>query len=755
MKSTRSITSTPHTPSSESLVVTTLLCAAGSLSAQTATTKPVDKPADATELAEVIIEGSQDKIYKPDRVQTPKYTQPLRDIPQTITVVPKSVIQERGATSLRDVLRNIPGITMQAGEGGVPAGDNMSIRGFNARTDMFVDGIRDFGGYTRDPFNMEQVEVAKGPSSSNAGRGSTGGSVNMVTKTPTLEKSYAGEIGVGTSDYFRSTVDFNQPIGDHMALRVNALYHESMVPGRGEAEEERQGIAASLAFGLGTDTRLTLSYFHMDSNGMPDYGIPWVPAPGTAIDPATGTTVITTYNNGLGNHVNDDPHVPYDSYFGLLGRDYEIIRTDIATVQFEHEFNDNVKITNTVRAGQTTRDSVITAPRFLDVQAGANITYDGTINRQFQSRDQKDSILAEQINLIAKFETGLLKHDLVAGGEAIFETSKNFARAVTGTTPTTNIYNPDPGQAFTGRINRTGAYTETKALSLSAYLFDTISLGDHWQITGGARYDRFDVDYTSVTAAGVTTELDRVDSMLSWRAGLVYKPVENGSIYFGYGTSFNPSAEGLTLGTGIQAANNLDLAPEESRTMELGTKWDLLQDKLQLTAAVFRTDKTNARTFDPADTADTVVLDGSQRVQGIEFGFAGSITDKWRVFGGYTYLDSEVVESNNPREVGREVMNTPKQSANLWTVYDLPHGFQIGGGMQFTDTRYNSNSSTAREAPGFCLFDAMIGYEVNENFSLRLNLYNLADEEYIDRVGGGHFIPGAGRSAVLTASFKF
>lgn len=763
MKSTRSATSTPRTPSSESLVVTTLLCAAGSLSAQTASTKPADKPADATEMAEVIIEGTQEKIYKPDRVQTPKYTQPLRDIPQTITVVPQSVIQERGATSLRDVLRNVPGITMQAGEGGVPAGDNMSIRGFNARTDMFVDGIRDFGGYTRDPFNMEQVEVSKGPSSSNAGRGSTGGSVNMVTKTPTLEKKYAGEVGVGTSDYFRSTVDFNQPIGDHMALRVNALYHESMVPGRGEAEEERQGIAASLAFGLGTDTRLTLSYFHMDSNGMPDYGIPWVPAPAAA-----GATI---YGGGLGNHINDDPHVPYDSYFGLLDRDYEVIRTDIATIQFEHEFNDNLKLTNTVRVGQTVRDSIITAPRFRSIVVDPDgngplppisTTYDGVINRQLQSRDQKDSILAEQVNLIAKFETGLLKHDLVAGGEAIYETSKNFARRVVGTTPTTNINNPNPNQTFTGTVQRSGAYTDAESLSLSAYLFDTISLGDHWQLTGGLRYDRFDVDYKSVATtgapnfnSGAVTRLERVDEMVSWRAGLVYKPVENGSIYFGYGTSFNPSAEGLTLSTTATAANNLDIDPEQSNTMELGTKWDLLQDKLQFTAAVFRTDKTNARTFDPADTADTVVLDGSQRVQGIEFGFAGSITDKWRVFGGYTYLDSEVVESNNPLEVGREVMNTPKQSANLWTVYDLPHGFQVGGGVQFTDTRYNSNSSTAREAPGFCLFDAMVGYEVNENFSLRLNLYNLADEEYIDRVGGGHFIPGAGRSAVLTASFKF
>lgn len=738
-------------PSSDSVLFTSLLCAAGSLSAQTTTTKPAaPKPDEATELAEVVIEGTQDKVYKPDRLQTPKYTQPLRDIPQTITVVPQAVIQERGATSLRDVLRNVPGITMQAGEGGVPAGDNMSIRGFNARTDMFVDGIRDFGGYTRDPFNMEQVEVSKGPSSSNAGRGSTGGSVNMVTKTPHLEKSYAGETGVGTDGYFRTTADINQPLSDHISLRVNGLYHEAMVPDRGEAEEERHGIAAALAFGLGTDTRLTLSYFHMDSNGMPDYGIPWVPLPSTTAG------VITTYTNGLNSKINQDPGVPYDSFYGQLGRDYELIRTDIATVQFEHEFSDKVKITNTIRVGQTVRDSVITAPRFLDVQTGANITYDGTINRQLQSRDQKDSILAEQINLIAKFETGLLKHDLVMGGEAIYESSKNFARAIVGgTASTTNLWNPNPNQPFVGRIARTGAYTDTEALSLAAYAFDTISLGDHWQVTGGLRYDHFDVKYKSVSTANVGTYLDRVDEMVSWRAGLVYKPVENGSIYFGYGTSFNPSAEGLTLSTTATAANNLNIDPEQSNTMELGTKWDLLQDKLQLTAAVFRTDKTNSRTEDPATSGDTIVLDGEQRVQGLEFGFAGSITDDWRIFGGYTYLDGEVIASKNAAEINRPVSNTPDHSFNLWTVYDLPHGFQIGGGVQYTGDRNNSNLNTAREAPGFCLFDAMVGYEVNDNFSLRLNIYNLADEEYIDRVGGGHFIPGAGRSAVLTASFKF
>lgn len=740
---------------SDRVVASTLLLAAGSLSAQTASPAPA-APEGVAELPEVVVEGEQDKVYKPDRVQTPKYTQPLRDIPQTVTVVPQSVIQERNATSLRDVLRNVPGITMQAGEGGVPAGDNMSIRGFNARTDLFVDGIRDFGGYTRDPFNMEQVEVTKGPASSNAGRGSTGGSINLASKTPRLDPSYSGETGVGTSDYVRSTADVNQPLGEHSALRVNALYHEATVPGRGPANEQRQGLAASLAFGLETDTRLILSYFHMDSEGLPDYGIPWVPGPSTAAG------VTTTYQNGLGARANDIPDVSFKNFYGLRERDYERIRTDIATVQFEHDFNDNMRFTNTFRAGQTERDSVITAPRFADVQAGPNITYDGTINRNFQSRDQVDRIIADQINVIAEFETGLLRHDLVAGAEVVHETSKNFGRVVIGGTPTTTIGNPDPDQNFTGRIRRSGAYTDSEALSLSAYLFDTMSLGDHWQLTGGLRYDRYDIDYTSVAstgapayAAGARTNLSRVDEMVSWRAGLVYKPVENGSVYLGYGTSFNPSAEGLTLNNTATAANNVNLDPEQSRTIELGTKWDLLEDRLQLTAAVFRTDKTNARTEDPADPTDTVVLDGEQRVQGVEFGFAGSLTDDWRVFGGYTLLDSEVVASNNPRELGRELMNTPRHSANLWTVYDLPRGFQVGAGLQFTDSRFNSNNNAAREAPSFCLFDAMVGYEVNKNFSLRLNLYNLADKQYIDRVGGGHFIPGAGRSAVLTASYKF
>ncbi len=730
------------------LTWTSLLSVAGSLAAQTPTPAPQPKPAgEVTDLPEVVVSAETDKVYKPERLQTQKYTVPLRDVPQTITVVPKSVIQERGATSLRDVLRNVPGISIQAGEGGVPAGDNMSIRGFSARTDMFVDGIRDFGGYTRDPFNMEQVEVAKGPSSANAGRGSTGGSVNMVSKSPKLQPGYQIEAGAGTDSYFRNTLDLNQPLGEHTALRLNTLYHNADTPGRGEATEERFGLAASLAFGLETDTRFTLSYFHMEQEAMPDYGIPWVPGRSTTAG------VTTTYLNGLGSYINQAPPVSYENYYGLLARDYERTRTDIVTAQFEHDFSDKVKITNTFRVGRTVRDSVITAPRFLDVQAGANITYDGTITRQLQSRDQTDSIIADQINLTAKFETGFLKHDLVAGGEFVYETSKNYGRAGTAA-PTTNIYNPNPNQPYLGRIGRTGAYTDAESLSLSAYAFDTIHIGDQWEVSGGLRYDRFTTKYKSVTAAGVATNLGRTDEMLSWRAGVVYKPRENGSIYAAYGTSFNPSAEGLTLSTTANAANNISIDPEQSNTIEFGTKWDLLDERLQLTAALFRTTKTNARTEDVL-VNDIIVLDGEQRVQGIEFGFAGNITDKWRVFGGYAYLQSEILYSKTAAEINRPVNNTPEHTGNLWTVYDLPHGFQIGFGMQYIGTRFNGNSISSREAPAYVLFDALLGYEVNKNFSLRLNVNNLTDEEYIDRLGGGHFVPGNGRLVMLTATYKF
>lgn len=706
--------------------------------ATTAATEPPPSEENPQKLTDLIVEAARGSLYKTEKLQTPKYTVPLRDVPQTVTVVPEAVIKEQGATSLRDILKNVPGISMQAGEGGVPNGDNLSIRGFNARTDLFVDGVRDFGGYSRDPFNLEQVEVTKGPSSSNGGRGSTGGAVNLGSKMPTLKNRYELMLGGGTDHYGRATFDANQVIPgiEGAALRVNGMVHSQDVPGRDEVSQERWGIAPTIAFGLGTDTRFTLGFFHLDQENVPDNGIPFVPRTGN--------------NTGLPSGI---PNVDFDNWYGLLSRDYEDIQTSMLTGILEHDFNDDLKLRNTTRYGITERDSITTAPRFDNSGADA-----ADVRRtDWKSRDQTDTIFANQTNLRFDFETGPVKHELVSGIEISRETSRNYGRKdLNGGGPNTDLEFPNPRQPYIPNIVRDGAVTDTIADSMALYAFDTLKLGEHWQLSGGLRWDSFNVDYTSRSSTGAVTRLQRDDRMLSYRAAVTYKPTESGSIYLGYGTSFNPSAEGLTLGNTATANNNLNTDPEQNRTLELGTKWNLFDDKLSLTAALFRTDKTNARTEDPADATDIVVLQGEQRVQGFELGLTGEITESWHLLGGYTWLDSEIRESKNPLEVGNELMNTPEHSFNLWSVHTLPGGFEIGGGVQFTGDRFNNNNRNTRQtAQDFLLFDAMISYKLNEHVTFRLNGYNLADEDYADRLGGGHFVPGTGRSFVFSTNITF
>jgi catecholate siderophore receptor len=710
-------------------------------------------------LPDVVVKGQQEQgtPYKPDAVQSPKYTEPLRDVPQTVTVVPRAVIEQQNATTLRDVLRNVPGISYQAGEGGVPAGDNLSIRGFSARTDLFVDNVRDFGGYSRDAFNLEQVEVSKGPASSYAGRGSTGGSINLVSKTPHLDSLYSASFGIGTEDYKRFTLDVNQPITNSpipgTAVRLNGVWTESNIAGRDVVEDKRWGIAPSLAFGLGTPTRVTLSYFHLDQDNLPGYGIPWVP----------------TNSGPLAVYGNTPPPVDYANFYGLKS-DFEKTRTDIPTALIEHDFNEAFSLRNLTRYGQNDRDSVYTSPRFVDLTPGPVVSYGRTVNRQFQSRDQVDTIFANQTDLTSKFDTWKFDHTVVTSVEYTRETSINHARAVhtngipigggaSATAPYADLFNPNPNEKRLGPIGRTGAFAESKSDSVALSLFDTIKFGEKWQLNGGVRFDHFELGFKSVATNGMATNgtpLVRTDNLLSYRSGLVFKPKPNGSIYVAYGTSSNPSGEGLTLTTNATAASaNFKTDPEESRTYEIGTKWDLFDNRLALSLALFRTEKINARTEDPTDDSDTLVLNGKQRVDGIEVGAAGSITEDWKVFAGYAHMISEVIESNDPNEEGNELSNTPKNTFSLWTTYQLPWNFEFGGGAQFVDSRYSSNGANRRQAPDYWLFDATLAYNVNKNFSLRLNIMNLADERYIDRVGGGHFIPGAGRTAVLTASLKF
>jgi len=734
----------------EGLAVTTLLCAAGNLAAQTPAAPQNTNPAPTetkpgTDLPTVVVTDSAD--YKPAGVTTPKYTEPLRDIPQTITVIPDAVMKEQSVTTLRDVLRNVSGISLQGGEGSIPAGDNLVIRGFTASTDIFVDGIRDIGGYTRDPFNIEQVEVAKGPSSANGGRGSTGGSINLVSKTPQLQPFYTGSMGAGSDAYFRVTADVNQPLGDGMAMRLNAMWNQSDVPGSDALNNKRFGIAPSLAFGLGTDTRLIVSFFHMDEDNIPSFGIPWVPATVNVTNPDGTRTPVPMKDPRFTPYINKAAPVDYSNFYGIVGRDYEKTRTDIATITFDHDFSSDFKVRDEVRFGNVTRDSVMTAPRFT-------ATNPSQITRQFQSKDLKNQIWENQTDFTIKFDTGPLKHTVVTGLDLAHEEGSTHARAESPAVPLADPFNPDPFIPYTSSVAYTGAYGDTRVTTVGVYGFDTIKLGEHWELTGGVRYDHINEYNESIAANhGANTHISRTDGLVSTRAALVYKPVREGSIYFSYGTSFNPASEAWLQGLNNPGNTNTD--PEKTESFELGTKWEVIEEKLSINASLFHTDKTNARTPDPTDPTIFTTA-GAQRVQGIDLGFGGNITDKWRIIGSYTYLKTELRKSNLATDIiGAELANAPQNSFNLWTVYDLPAGFQVGFGTQYVGQRYNATTTSRREAPSYEIFNAMVGYKVTDRLSLQVNLNNLADKRYIDQLGDGQFIPGVGRNVTVTANFKF
>ncbi|MDB6093042.1 MAG: bfrD [Verrucomicrobia bacterium] len=756
---------TPANLRSSAAKITALVIAHGLATSARANVDDIRAAANdaPTELPKVHVEETK---VKP--LSSPKFTQPLRDIPQTVVVIPSTVYAEQGATSLRDVLRNTPGITFQAGEGGNAPGDNLFIRGFGARNDVFIDGVRDAGVLTRDTFNIEQVEVSKGPSSATSGRGSTGGSVNQVSKAPHRGDSTVAQVTFGSENYGRATLDTNQEFANTKgaAVRLNAVWTDGGVVGRNEVKNSNWGIAPSVALGLGSPTTATLSYAHMSQDNLPDYGLPGT-LPAGAI--AAGKTI---------NDLN------WANFYGLVTRDYEKIESDSVTAVIEHKFDGETSLRNLTRYGRNARDAVVTPPRAVSIpptvpsatngmlDAGYDPTQAQVRRTDTKYQDRQDEIVANQANLTARFNMGEVAHALVAGLEVSRESQESYAKvddniAVTAADasrpPVTDLYNPNPHDAYTPAIHHTGALTKAIADSGAVYVFDTLKFGKKWEVTGGARYEIFDVAYKSITAptptvAATTARFQRTDDMLSWRGGVVFKPLPTGSVYAGYGRAYNPSAEaaqGLSLaGSGVTSAA---LEPEKSDSYEIGTKWDLVGRRLALTGAVFRTEKVNART---TDASGNTVLAGNQQVDGFELGASGKLTDNWFVFGGYAWMNAEVNASGVPQQVDAQLTYVPKQSFNLWTTYRLPFGLTLGGGSQFTDGYYYAlptAAATATVTPQtkYWLHSAMASYELNKNLTLRLNINNLADTRYVDRGYAAHFIPGPGRTLLLSAAYKF
>jgi catecholate siderophore receptor len=670
-------------------------------------------------------------------VTSPKFTAPLLDTPQTITVVPRSVIEAQGATTLRDVLRNVPGITMQAGEGGggLP-GDTLTMRGFSATNDIFVDGVRDVGPYSRDAFNLEQVEVIKGPSSAFGGRGSTGGAINLATKSAGLESIRQGTVGVGSSGYQRTTVDVNAPIealGSGGALRVNAMWQDAGVAGRDVVNNRGWGMAPSFGVGLTGRTRFVLSSQHVRQDNVPDYGLPW----GSSTDPATGEMFPT-------GAFEATPSVNQANFYGLEGYDFEDIRSDMGTARIDHDLRPGLTLRNVTRYGETFRNSAITAPR--------------PPSRQLQRRQMENEAFINQTNLGAAVTTGALRHDLAMGIEAGREVTGTENSAQSTNQPQTTLRSPNPlDRPFDSMPALAGNPSRSVTRTVGAYLFDTVDLNQAWQVTAGLRWDRSEVEFTQTTrATGEVTELGRTDSMVSWRGGLVVKPRVNGTLYAGYGTSFNPAADAGNVGTALSAldtaANSVNLEPEKTKNFEVGTKWSLLDDRLALTGAVFHTEKTNARTRNLA--SEPFVLAGRQRVQGVELGASGRIAGTWMAFGSYALLDSEIVDSANPIEAGRDLALTPQATGSLWISGNVLPRLTIGGGVQYMDAIFR-NTTTDLRVPSYWLTNATVAYELNAHLTLRVNATNLGDKAYVDRVGGGHYVPGPGRSVQVTTSVGF
>jgi catecholate siderophore receptor len=650
----------------------------------------------------------------------------LQDTAQNVTVVPQQVLTEQAVNNLQDALKNVPGITLNAGEGGTH-GDNINLRGFAASDDFFLDGLRDTGFYTRDSFNLDAIEVYKGPASTLFGRGSTGGVVNQVSKTPQLDNFVRGAVVGGTNSELRGTADVNYAFGDGSAFRVNAMGHKSEVADRDFVNNRRWGVAPSLSFGLGKPTTLTLEYLHQEQNDVPDYGIPF----------AYGKPV----------------PVPRNTYYGLPSDDRTRSRVDVGTAIFRSTFSENFWLTNTARAGHYFFDSRETAAHY-----GAAAPPPGTpLDTVLTFRDRPSvqgtvGSLMNDTNLHFRFATGLVRQHVIAGIEFDREEADltRFANQL-DSIPGTRVLNPDPFEAFPGHQTQITQTPDTVTKTVSGLVEDILDFGPQWQATVAVRLDRFNAEFNEpITNA----HFGHTDTIGSPRASLVYKPVPTVSIYTSYGTSYDPSAENLSL-----SAKTASLGPEKDRTFEAGVKSTVLNGRLALQAGVFQTEMTDARVGDPTNPTAPQILAGKERVRGFEADAIGYLTDELEITAGYTHLDSETLKSSDLNSVGAPLLNTAPNQANVWLTYEFSAPWKAGVGVNYLDRRA-ADIDNAAHVPGYVSYDAMLGYRINSVFSVQLNGYNLTNKyyfanSYFSSPVENHVGPGAGRTALLTVSFAY
>lgn len=691
---------------------------------------PPSEEQDVFVLPTVEVEGEASKynVAEPSLTRLPR---PLVATPQTITVVPERVIEEQQATTLRDALRNVSGITVTAGEGG-RQGDSFSLRGFSAQTDTLRDGVRDLGWFTRDTFNLEGVEVYFGPSSVLFGRGSTGGAINLVTKKPKRGSFQDLRLSGGTAPSGRVEADLNQEVSERIQLRVSATGQLADVAGRDVVTENRAGIAPSARFVLSDKVSLEVDYFYQHENSVPDYGQP--------------------YFNGYPVSVTLD--VPRENFYGVQDGDTERVNVHIGTARVLADLGGGLRLTNTLRYGAVDRFARPTAPRGL-----TPVNAPTTIGRQRFETATDNNYLANQTDLRGVFTTGFLKHtanvglDISRERRSLYRDNLTAVGLPTGPNLPADLYDPDPNPDLSAVSRVFASSNASRQWNLGVYASDQIQVGPYVELLGTLRYDNLHSDYSATNAAGETTPFEQENGLFNWRAGVVLHPVANASLYGMYGTSSNPSAELATLSN-----DTVSLDPEKNETFEIGAKSDLIAERLSVNAAVFRTNKKNARVPNTDPEGPAQILEGKQRVQGYNVGIAGSPVQRWNVFANYTFLDASIREHSNDYLEGQRLVNTPKRSLSLWTTYALLENLSVGGGAVYQDVVAVNNPANATtvlsKVPNFWRFDVFASYAFKK-VDLQLNVYNLTDKLFYESYYAGQAVPAEGRSALLSAHVRF
>lgn len=684
--------------------------------------------------------------YKVDRSASGKLTEPLLNTPRSVTAIPKEVIEDKAATSLRDLVRTTPGLTLGSGEGGNAFGDRVFIRGFDARNDIYVDGLRDSGVNIRENFGTEQVEIVKGPSGSISGRGTAGGAVNVVTKKPTFEKNFVeGNVTFGTDQTKRTTVDVNQKVTPDLAVRANAMLQAANVAGRDYVFDDRWGALVGAAYKPNAIFKATVDYYHLKLNQLPDWGVPFdvrIRMPFT------------------------ESGVDRNNYYGIPARDFQRVTQDITTGTAEVKFNEDAVLTSKTRYGFSVLDYVAGAPGNVNT-ANPNPAL-WTVTSSPKSRYQENEILANQTDFTAKFETLGVKHTAVAGVELSRETVMrdgytNLATESFGNPPPTgttlNLFNPNAGAIpFNNALSLVGRPTTVQVDTVSGYVLDTVNFYERVFLTAGARLDDYDISARSIAANGVITNLSRQDLMFNWNVGLTYKPLPFAAVYAAYGTSSNPVGSELDGGGndyGALTAQNATLGPEKNTSIEVGTKWELFNRHLLATAALFQNTKANAR----ETVGQTVVAGGEYVVRGIDIGVTGNITPYWSVFGGVVLMDSEVTESAVASNVGRKLANIAHESFNLLTKYSITDNFAIGAQATYKSVIYGGTlASNDNMLPSGWRFDALAEWRINKNMAAKFNIVNIFDEVLYDafyRSNVPYVYLAPGRAAYLTLTGTF